>query len=150
MQRSVTFSEENIHKLFGHEAAEDEEPERLRQYYFKARTFEQMATDLPLRILVGHKGIGKSALFKVAMAEEKERKHLSILIQPNDIADISTNATDFLLSIRQWTNGLNGIITRKVLESLGISSEHLASAKNYGGQILQFLIDTFKNYKQIE
>ena len=27
--------------------------------------------DIPLRILVGHKGIGKSALFKIAMSEDR-------------------------------------------------------------------------------
>ncbi len=66
------FTEENIRKLFGHEAAEDEDIDRLKEYYFKNDTYAQVATDLPFRILVGHKGIGKSALFQIAMAEDKE------------------------------------------------------------------------------
>jgi len=65
-----SFSVEGIESLFGHEAAENEKPERLRQYYFKGKVYEAITADLPLRILVGHKGTGKSALFAVAQAED--------------------------------------------------------------------------------
>ena len=110
------FSEENIQKLFGHEAAEDEVAERLKEYYFKNDTYEQVAADLKLRILVGHKGIGKSALFKVASAEAEENGILPIHIQPNDIVDIS-DADDFLGAIRNWREGLLRIIAEKIFES---------------------------------
>ena len=78
--KRLSFSEEEIQKLFGHEAAEDEDPTRLREYYFKSATYDQVVADLPLRILVSHKGIGKSALFQVAMAEDHEKNHLPVLI----------------------------------------------------------------------
>src|SRR4051812_39912378 len=65
MNNRLTFSEAEIQNLFGHEAAEDETPARLRQYYFKNDIYDRVTADLPLRILVGHKGVGKSALFKV-------------------------------------------------------------------------------------
>ena len=57
-------------------AAEDEEIGRLKEYYFKNDVYDKINNDLSLRILVGHKGVGKSALFKVAMfglaVDEKE------------------------------------------------------------------------------
>jgi hypothetical protein len=34
-ERRVNFTEENIAALFGHEAAEDEDIERLKSYYLK-------------------------------------------------------------------------------------------------------------------
>ena len=68
MTNNLSFDEAQIQRMFGHEAAEDEDLDRLREYYFKTSTYDQVVTDLPLRILVGHKGIGKSALFQVAMA----------------------------------------------------------------------------------
>ena len=61
----MEFTELEIQRLFGSEAAEEEEPDRLKQYYFKNKIYNQVITDLPLRILVGHKGIGKSALFRI-------------------------------------------------------------------------------------
>ena len=69
---SSIFSDENIQAMFGHEAAENERPERLRQYYFKSQTYDRVTADLPLRMLVGQKGIGKSALFAVAQAEDAD------------------------------------------------------------------------------
>ena len=56
----VEFTEENIQKLFGHEAAEDENIERLKEYYFKNKVYNKVASDLSLRILVGHKGLPRS------------------------------------------------------------------------------------------
>ncbi len=145
------FDDTTIQKLFGHEAAEDEDPERLREYYFKSYTFDQVTSDLPLRILVGHKGIGKSALFKVAMAEEKEKDNLTILIQPNDISSLSVETSDFLVTIRQWIDGLSEIITRKVFSSFGISDQGaIANIKNQGGMIVDLLVDTFKKIENID
>ncbi|AEL79413.1 hypothetical protein Dde_4013 [Oleidesulfovibrio alaskensis G20] len=94
------FSEENIRKLFGHEAAEDEDVSRLKQYYFKNDIYEQVVADLKLRVLVGHKGIGKSALFKVAASEDFQKKVLPIEIQPNDVVGIGESDDDFLRIIR--------------------------------------------------
>ena len=146
-----SFSESEIQSLFGHEAAEDEEPERLKQYYFKTSTFEQATTDLPLRILVGHKGIGKSALFQVAIAEDYENNRLPILIKPDDITDLAVNADDFLKTIRNWKNGLLAIIVRKVLQTAGTSEKKLkAKIAKYGGNALDFLEVTFRKRLKVD
>lgn len=108
----VKFDETSIQRLFGHEAAEDEDVTRLREYYFKSSTYDQVNTDLPLRILVGHKGIGKSALFTVALAEHAERREIAIVIRPDDVLDIVQSA-DFLSMVRQWKSGLRKLITRR-------------------------------------
>lgn len=141
----MQFTEENIAMLFGNEAAEDEDIERLKGYYLKGTTFTQVATDLPLRILVGHKGIGKSALFRVAMEEEKQRDMLAILIKPDDILGIAENETDFLKMIREWKNGINEIIARKALVSFGLLQDGWRKKLNeYGGQFIDFLQASFK------
>lgn len=144
----IKFTDENIQRIFGHEAAEDEDPERLREYYFKNNVFEQVTSDLSLRVLVGHKGIGKSALFKVAMAEDEDAKNLSIAIQPNDIADLGKSEGSFLELVRGWEKGLSEIITQKVFSSFGISGEGLsAQLKGFGGKTIDFLIQTFRGAK---
>ncbi len=68
------FTPEIIEELFGTEAAEQEDPLRLRKYFFKNKTYEDIKANLPLRILVAHKGIGKSALFKVCFSEDIDRR----------------------------------------------------------------------------
>lgn len=141
----MDFTEENIASLFGHEAAEDEDIERLRGYYLKSNVFEQVANDLPLRILVGHKGIGKSALFHVAMAEEEQRGKLSILIKPDDIVGIGDSETDILKLIREWKTGITEIISRKALTSFGLQFDGARSKFNeYGGKIIDYLQETFR------
>lgn len=141
----LSFSESEIQNLFGHEAAEDELPERLKQYYFKTSTFEQVATHLPLRILVGHKGIGKSALFQVAITEDWENKRLPILVKPDDVTDLAVNVDDFLKTIRNWKTGLLAIIVGKVLQAIGSRERKLkAKIAQFSGNAVDFLHETFK------
>ena len=98
----MNFEESELQKLFGHEAAENENPERLKEYYFKSKIYKQVVNDLPLRIVVGHKGVGKSALFKIAIQEETDNNRLTILIKPDDIIGIGDQTDDFLKLIRDW------------------------------------------------
>lgn len=142
---TMQLSEENIALLFGHEAAEDESIERLRSYYLKGTTFGQVVNDLPLRILVGHKGIGKSALIRVAMDEQKQEGKLCVLIKPDDIVGIGESETDLLKLIREWKKGINEIVSRIALTSFGPAFEGWqGKLAQYGGKAVDFLQSTFK------
>ena len=146
----VEFTEENIQRLFGHEAAEDENIERLKEYYFKNDTYDKVAADLSLRILVGHKGVGKSALFTVSMAEDKEKGRLPVLIKPDDIADLGQQNDNFLQLIRDWKKGLQKIIAAKVLTSIGLQDKETSLDKitNYSGKLINFLVETINGVKE--
>lgn len=45
----MEFNELEIQRLFGHEAAEQEDPKRLKEYYFKNKIYSQVVTDLPFK-----------------------------------------------------------------------------------------------------
>ena len=139
------FTEENISKLFGQEAAEDEEFDRLQSYYIKNKTHEKLTANLPLRILVGHKGIGKSAIFTIARHEDIDAHRISILIRPDDIANIGKGGVDFSQMIRDWKKGLTAIITEKIFDNLGLFSknEDYRELVSTGGKIINFLKNTF-------
>jgi hypothetical protein len=139
---SCDFTEEEIRKLFGSEAAEDEYPQRLKEYFFKAPIYEQIISDIPLRIVVGHKGIGKSALFKIAMIEDANDNKLSILIKPDDISNLNLDNPDFLSLIRDWKSGLIEIIITKVLSIFSSDTSDLKSwILAYSGKIIDMLKD---------
>ena len=112
------FTEENIRKIFGPEAAEDEAIERLKEYYFKSDVYDHIHNDLPLRILVGHKGIGKSATFKISFEENRMKKRVVVWIRPDDIMELCNDSNNLLKMIRDWKAGLSEIIYKKVLENL--------------------------------
>lgn len=117
-EQAIVFTDENVSKLFGKEAAEDEYFERLQSYYIKSRTHERVTSNLPLRILVGHKGIGKSAIFTIARHEDRDNNRVSVLIRPDDISNIGKNEEDFDNLIRAWKVGLLQIITQKICETI--------------------------------
>lgn len=139
------FTEDNIQRLFGHEAAEDEEPERLKEYYFKNNIYNRIVTNLPIRILVGHKGIGKSALFKIAKDEDIEKGIIPVSIQPNDVLDLGVETNDFLQTIRSWVKGLKEIIIKKVLDSINIPIPTISEIELHRGLITEFLAEKILN-----
>lgn len=58
----LSFDDKQIRDLFGSEDAENESHDRFHEYFIKNRAYENLISDLPLRVVVGHKGVGKSAL----------------------------------------------------------------------------------------
>jgi hypothetical protein len=95
--------------------------------------------------LVGHKGIGKSALFHVAMAKDSLEGRLSLLIKPDDIAGIGDSETNFLKLIREWKNGIIEIVARKAFVSFGLfSDDWQGKLRQYGDRIIDFLQSTLK------
>ena len=142
---SVDFDEETIRAIFGHEAAEDEEIERLKRYYVKTDIYNTIRSSIPLYILVGHKGVGKSALFKVLSSDDEENGNVAITIQPDDILEIETSEVNFLQRIRDWKEGLSKIIFRELVLSLngylldpikdGLMKEWISNVSNLLGSI---------------
>ena len=70
----LRFDDETIEKIFGAEDAENEIPERFKEYFYYSKTYENITNSLPIRILVGHKGVGKSALLRRAHIDDIEKK----------------------------------------------------------------------------
>lgn len=145
----ITFDDETIQGLFGFEDAESESIARLKEYYLKNDTFNRVTASLPIRLLVGHKGTGKSALFKVAISEEKEKGNLPILIKPDDIAELGKSSDTFLLRIRQWKYGLIKIIGEKVFREFGIYDEKFISKlTQFGLKIVSYVTESVKSVRE--
>lgn len=133
------FTDENIAKLFGAEAAEDEPEERFRQYFFYNQTYDNLTSNLPLRILVGHKGVGKSALLKRARLNDNDNNILGIWLTPSDVAAVSVrhDVPDFIKLVEYWKQGILAIIAKHVIgeaaddllnkEQMGRFARHISS-----------------------
>ncbi|HEV7415776.1 MAG TPA: hypothetical protein VGN98_06445, partial [Tianweitania sediminis] len=103
------FDDVTIERIFGADDAENEDASRFKEYFYRNRAYESLIADLSSRILVGHKGVGKSALLRRAFLEDQEAKHPSIWIRPNDIAEVRSAAasqSDFILRIEEWKKGI--------------------------------------------
>lgn len=111
------FSSDNIPKIFGYEDAADEDTERLKQYFFKRGDYDAIKSDLPLSIVVGFKGVGKSALLKVAYEEDQDDDTPSLWIRPDDVVEmieeLSTDV-DFSKMVLLWKRGIARLIASRI------------------------------------
>jgi hypothetical protein len=134
-----------LERYFGAEAAEDESPERLKEYFYRNKAYESLSADLPIRIVVGHKGMGKSALLKMRYLEDRDADVVSLWIRPDDIkAMMIGEDTDLNSMIDKWKAGLLDLIFKKFVEKLGRSSADEASSLTRTS--LNALFDAVRNY----
>lgn len=90
----IDFKKENRMKLFGNEDAGKEDEERLKRYYFQTNEFEEAISDLPLQIIIGEKGTGKSALLKMAYLEDEKKNEISYWIRLDDLTELYEEILD--------------------------------------------------------
>lgn len=148
----MRFSDSAIKDLFGAEAAEDETPERLKSYFFKNKAYDSLTDDLPIRILVGHKGVGKSALLRMAYLESVESSEIALWLKPGEIKKFVASEDHFVEKIRAWRVGLSKIILSKIIEKFSLTKENTvwsnieSSAKSI---ILHVSRNLSKNYENL-
>lgn len=121
-QKMPSFSDAEIVRLFGYEDAENERPDRLKEYFFRNRAYENLVGGLPIRVLVGHKGVGKSALLKIAYLEDTEKNELAIWLRPDDLRDVADpSGRSFVQLINDWKSGLTHKIFANIATSLALN-----------------------------
>ncbi|MDO0826008.1 P-loop ATPase, Sll1717 family [Desulfosporosinus nitroreducens] len=145
---NITFTEEQIQGLFGNLAAEDEDKRRLKEYFFKNDTYIKIHNSMPLRILVAHKGIGKSAIFRISYLENCENNILSLWVRPDDIAELGKvdETDDFLQLIRKWKSGLEKLIIELVLKNfdMDLKTDLINSGIKKGVRLLDTITSIVK------
>lgn len=116
----MQFNDTTIRQLFGTDTAEDEDSARLKQYFFRNKAYENIRSSLPLRILVGHKGIGKSALLRMSHLEDVASDQLSLWLLPDHLILENSRELTFIEKIRGYKILLSRAIFSTSLEKLGV------------------------------
>lgn len=130
------FDDQTIELLFGADDAENEDPKRFVQYFYYNRAYESLIADLPIRILVGHKGVGKSALLKRAFLADSETKQPAFWLQSSDLNTFKGNASsvpDFTARIEVWKREILRYLALGVIETIfGQSTPEVREIANRG------------------
>lgn len=115
--KKLLFTEDEINSLFGNETAEDESSQenfsRFLKYYFRTYIFNSIQAKTQIQLLVGYKGIGKSAVFRKLQEELDLRKEIFISITPSDINQ-PEEGNNMAEMEKLWRYGLKRCITEKV------------------------------------
>jgi predicted AAA+ superfamily ATPase len=93
-----------INELFGSFDAEQESLDRFKDYFVTNSFFESFMADFPLRIAVGNKGAGKSALLRASQIEDMARHdHICVTLSASDLVALAdTLPRDGLKAINHW------------------------------------------------
>lgn len=126
------LSPTNIPKIFGFEDAADENTQRLKEYFLKRSDYETVKSDLPLSIVVGFKGVGKSALLRVSYEEDIEECNPTLWIRPDDVVEMIDELSsdiEFSKMVLLWKRGIAKLIASRIASQwLFVSSDDAKSA----------------------
>lgn len=116
----TSFNAETCAAIFGAEDAENEQEDRFKQYFYKNRAYEDLGNELPIRIVVGHKGVGKSALLKKCHLDANEANSVAIWLRPDDVYELRfpDRQQDLNQQIEAWKTGLLRIIAKQTIEAV--------------------------------
>lgn len=130
------FDDQSIELLFGADDAENEDPKRFVQYFYYNRAYESLVADLPIRILVGHKGVGKSALLRRAYLEDVETKQPAFWLQSSDLNTFKGHASsvpDFTARIEVWKREVLRYLALGLIDTLfGQSTPEVRELADHG------------------
>lgn len=132
----------DLELLLGADAAEDELDERLAAYFLETPTYREVTrVTSKLRVIVGNKGTGKSAIFRMAARGDTAAGRLPIHVRPDDLADVAKGSLNYLQLVAAWKKGLAEVIIEKSLRALGESdAKFLGKTKRATGQMLDVIV----------
>jgi hypothetical protein len=122
------FDPQTVYDLFGEFDAEVEKPDKFREYFVTNNFFESFMAGFPLRIAVGNKGSGKSALLRYSeMSERQKADKICVKLTLSDLVDRASDKlpSDRIRAINFWKNIFATEAASKILTSS--LEEHLSS-----------------------
>ena len=141
MRSIKQFDDATIEKLFGADDAENEKEDEFKEYFYYNKIFVNLDNELPIRLLVGHKGIGKSALLKRTFLSDREQGRLAVRLQPSDIlgTKIGAQIKDFNSLVERWKDGLLAAVAVKAVAEFARDKVEEAEIVGLGAKISKFL-----------
>lgn len=99
-----TLDAVTIRELFGSFDAEDEPIELFKEYFVTNNFYETFSSDFPLRIAVGNKGTGKSAVIKASYIDDMNRDDvIQVRLTASDLIEKADKLpADGLRAVNHW------------------------------------------------
>jgi hypothetical protein len=102
--RLKRLDSETVHALFGSFDAEQEDMEKFKEYFVTNNFFERFTANFPLRIAVGNKGAGKSAVLRASLINNQQDPHcICVPLTASDLIAFGDKLpSDTLKAINYW------------------------------------------------
>ena len=151
VDKSFSFNDETLYNLWGAEDAESERPERLKEYFVANQAYKNLRAELPIRIVVGYKGVGKSALMRRSYLDDLADNKLALWLRVDELSEATpAKDDDYLARISHWKSGLSEAIKNRVLDdyySPTSSSENFFAGK---GRLTNAITAILNEYSKLQ
>jgi hypothetical protein len=108
------FSVENITEVFGADAADIEDPARLYTFFLENDSYKEVRAPNPVTLVVGQKGIGKTALMLVSSFDDRRANFPNIFIRASKILSQTQDSA----SPSQAISTFRGVIEQALVDEV--------------------------------
>lgn len=131
---TTPFTHDNIGEIFGSDAADTEDPARLYSAFVSNESYYAVRAKNPITLVVGQKGIGKTALMLVSAMDDKRDSFPNIFIRGSEILSRVSNKDGISASINQFRSSIEEALLSEVAGKLTkAASEHVGVPDGAGG-----------------
>ena len=130
------FTPSNIAEIFGEDSADLEEQSRLWAFFVSSDAYEEMRAAGPVALVVGQRGIGKTALMRVAAFEDQRSNVPNILMPGSRIlgaAELQATGSQSIIGFRAV---IEDAIVASVAERLARESASEIGIPDKAGSVL--------------
>ncbi|GHD43321.1 hypothetical protein GCM10017083_09300 [Thalassobaculum fulvum] len=119
-KRVFAFDPQTVRDLFGSLDAEQESIEKFEEYFVTNGFYEAFSAEFPLRIAVGNKGSGKSAMLRAHRIERLQSDEIiPVIMDASDLYNRTDSVSDNMLkAVSEWKN----VFAREAMAHLVTSS----------------------------
>lgn len=130
------FNHDNVAEIFGSDAADTEDPARLYTFFVSNDSYYEVRTQNPLTLVVGQKGIGKTALMLVSSLDDRRVGFPNIFIRGSQVFSSSSGDLTGSASIAKFKAAIEEALVAEVVQRLSSqAAEALSVPPVVGGFI---------------
>lgn len=130
------FTHENVAEIFGSDAADTEDPARLYTFFVSNDSYYEVRTQNPLTLVVGQKGIGKTALMLVSSLDDRRDKFPNIFIRGSQIFSSSSGELAGSASITRFKAAIEEALVAEVVHQVSSQAAEALSAPPIVGGLI--------------
>lgn len=121
------FTPDNIGEIFGSDAADTEDAARLYTFFISNDSYHNVRAPNPICLVVGQKGIGKTALMRVSALDDQRNRFPSIFIRGSRILAAAEAGGSGSATIGKFRTVIEDALLSQVAE--GIAKEAASALK---------------------
>lgn len=136
---TAPFTHDNIVEIFGTDAADTEDAARLYTFFVANSSYDEVRAPHPVSLIVGQKGIGKTALMRVSSLDDARDQFPHVFMKAYQILGETPIEDASSLSLQKFKSAIESAIVEHVVELISKAAATSVGVPEKVGSVVSIL-----------